>query len=36
MGEELDREIEVVAPDRPASAAAEGAQRIAERLAERQ
>jgi activator of 2-hydroxyglutaryl-CoA dehydratase len=36
MGGALDREVEVVAPDRPAQAAAEGAQRIAGRLAERE
>ena len=33
LSEELDREIDVVAPDDPDTAAAEGARRIAERLA---
>ncbi|WP_380675642.1 hypothetical protein [Salinigranum sp. GCM10025319] len=35
LGEELNREVEAVAPDRPDLAAAQGAQRIAARLAER-
>ena len=33
LGEELQRDVDVVAPDRPDLAAAKGAQRIAERLA---
>jgi hypothetical protein len=32
LSAELDRDIEVVSPDDPATAAAEGAARIAERL----
>jgi hypothetical protein len=35
LAEELDREVEATAPDRPDRAAAEGAQRIAQRLVER-
>jgi actin-like ATPase involved in cell morphogenesis len=35
LGEELNREVEATAPDRPDLAAAQGAQRIATRLAER-
>ena len=35
LGEELTRDVEVVAPDDPVTAAAEGAERIAERLVER-
>jgi hypothetical protein len=32
LSAELDREVEAIAPDRPATAAAEGAHRIAGRL----
>jgi hypothetical protein len=34
LGEELNREVEATAPDRPDLAAAQGAQRIATRLVE--
>jgi len=36
LSEELQQEVEAIAPDEPAQAAAEGAQRIAQRLVERE